>query len=105
MRANDLKNRCSKLAVTIVFFKAIIFATAGGMPLFVASAFAAPTSIESVRVRQSPERTRIVFDLSQPVKHRIFSLANPRRLVIDIEETDLAVDISDVLIEGTPITG
>ncbi|MDG1442445.1 MAG: N-acetylmuramoyl-L-alanine amidase [Pseudomonadales bacterium] len=105
MRANDLKNRCSKLAVTIVFFKAIIFAMAGGMPLFVASAFAAPTSIESVRVRQSPERTRIVFDLSQPVKHRIFSLANPRRLVIDIEETDLAVDISDVLIEGTPITG
>lgn len=105
MRANVLKNRCLKLAVGIVLLKTVTLMTLGGLSLFVASASAAPTSIESVRVRQSPERTRIVFDLSQPVEHRIFSLANPRRLVIDIEDAGLNVDISDVVTKGTPITG
>ena len=105
MRANVLKNRCLKLAVGIVLLKTVTLTTLGGLSLFVASASAAPTSIESVRVRQSPERTRIVFDLSQPVEHRIFSLANPRRLVIDIEDAGLNVDISDVVTKGTPITG
>ena len=34
-------------------------------------AFANPVAIDSVRMRLSPDRTRIVFDLSAPVEHRI----------------------------------
>ena len=53
---------------------------------------AAAAKIDGVRVRPSPERTRIVFDLGQPVDHAIFSLTDPHRLVIDIEAAELAVD-------------
>ncbi|MFT6432747.1 MAG: N-acetylmuramoyl-L-alanine amidase, partial [Candidatus Azotimanducaceae bacterium] len=66
------------------------------------------TLIDSIRVRPSPERTRIVFDLSQPVEHKLFSLSNPRRLVIDIEDARLGSDKAKNILEnlsyrGTPI--
>jgi len=65
-------------------------------------------AISSIRVRPSPERTRIVFDLSQPVEHKLFSLSNPRRLVIDIEDTHLGSERARKILEnldyrGTPI--
>jgi N-acetylmuramoyl-L-alanine amidase len=60
-------------------------------------------TIDSVRVRQSPERTRIVFDLSASVEHRIFSLPNPRRLVIDIKEAQLKTSFGHIDLGKTPI--
>lgn len=67
-------------------------------------------TIESIRVRPSPERTRIVLDLSQPVQHTLFSLSNPKRLVIDIEKAKLGSERAKRIIEnlnyrGTPIKG
>ncbi len=59
--------------------------------------------IENVRVRPSPERTRIVFDLERPVEHRIFSLTNPQRLVIDISHARLKELPSKRSLKGTPI--
>ena len=66
------------------------------------------TLIDSIRVRPSPERTRIVFDLSQPVEHKLFSLSNPRRLVIDIEDASIGSNRAKKILEklsygGTPI--
>ena len=52
-------------------------------------AMAGSVTIDSVRIRPSPERTRIVFDLSAPVEHKVFALTNPRRLVIDIDNANL----------------
>jgi len=63
-----------------------------------------PASIDSVRVRQSPERTRIVFDVSHPVEHKVFALANPRRLVIDISNADMDTDFKGLALKNTPIT-
>ena len=48
------------------------------------SAKNASTSIDGVRVWPAPDNTRIVFDLSAPTEHKIFTLENPYRLVIDI---------------------
>ena len=64
---------------------------------------AGPTMIESVRVRPSPERTRIVFDLTQPVEHKIFALSNPQRLVIDIGDAKLLTSLRKMDLKGTPI--
>ena len=61
------------------------------------------TSIDSVRVHQSPERTRIVFDLSAPVEHKIFALSNPRRLVIDLQAAELKTGFSHIDLTNTPI--
>lgn len=59
--------------------------------------------VEGVRVRPSPERTRIVFDVSQPIEHRIFSLKNPARLVIDISNVEMHADLESVSLKKTPI--
>ena len=70
--------------------------------LFASGAWAANT-IDSVRVRPSPERTRIVFDLGSPVEHQVFALAGPRRLVIDIAGAVMESDLATLDLKGTPI--
>lgn len=65
---------------------------------------AARVDIESVRVRPSPERTRMVFDLAGPVEHSTFQLANPRRLVIDVKNARITTSLDGLALEGTPIT-
>lgn len=60
--------------------------------------------VEGIRIRPSPERTRIVFDVSQPIEHRIFILKNPRRLVIDISDAELKTDLGKFSLRKTPIT-
>jgi len=47
-------------------------------------------AITSVRVWSGPEATRVVFELSAPVEHRVFSLADPDRVVIDLPKTSVA---------------
>ena len=64
---------------------------------------ASQTDIDGLRVRPSPERTRIVFDLGQPVEHNIFSLSDPHRLVIDISSARFNSDVSNLVLEKTPI--
>lgn len=48
--------------------------------------------VEGVRLWASPESTRVVLDLSEPMSHRVFSLANPNRLVIDLDDTLVSSD-------------
>ena len=56
---------------------------------FLADAMAAAV-IDNIRVRTSPERTRIVLDASAPLDHKIFALVEPDRLVIDVQVLTLA---------------
>ncbi|MEA5446254.1 N-acetylmuramoyl-L-alanine amidase [Gammaproteobacteria bacterium AB-CW1] len=48
------------------------------------------TEVEGVRLWDSPERTRVVFDLSGPADHRLFSLSEPDRIVIDLSNARLS---------------
>lgn len=61
------------------------------------------TLIENVRVRPSPERTRIVFDLQGAVEHKIFSLTHPKRLVIDISNARFKAKPGKLKLDNTPI--
>lgn len=45
----------------------------------------AATNIQSLRLWHAPDHSRIVFDLSEPAQYRIFTLDNPRRLVVDFQ--------------------
>ena len=45
--------------------------------------------VHGVRVWSGPEATRVVLDLSAPADHRVFSLSNPNRIVIDLPRTSL----------------
>ena len=60
-------------------------------------------NIESVRLWRAPDHTRVVFDLTGPVEHKIFQLEKPSRLVIDITNAQNRARLSSVDLNKTPI--
>lgn len=59
-------------------------------------AFAAVAQIKGVRMWASPESTRLVIDLSREVEHRLSSLSNPNRVVIDVNGAQLSKPVSNL---------
>ncbi len=51
----------------------------------VPAAYAQPT-VSSVRVGAHPDKTRFVMELSERPRYRVFTLADPYRVVIDLPE-------------------
>lgn len=72
--------------------------------LLIASHVLAQTTIKGARIWQAPDNTRIVFDLTAPVKHNIFTLESPNRLIIDIANVELATALTKLNLKNTPIT-
>ncbi|MBR9883249.1 MAG: AMIN domain-containing protein, partial [Oceanospirillales bacterium] len=64
----------------------------------------AATNVENIRVWLAPDNVRLVFDLSAPVEHNLFMLDNPRRLVLDIKDTRLGVDVDKLGLAKGPIS-
>jgi len=58
--------------------------------LITAPAASETTRVQEVRSWSGPEHMRVVFDLSAPVEHRLFTLTDPARVVVDIEQARLA---------------
>ncbi len=67
--------------------KIILFLILGGWLLV--SAPARGVDIEGARLWAAPDNTRLVFDISGPVDHTLFSLRNPDRIVIDLANARL----------------
>ena len=63
----------------------------------------APSSIQGIRFWQSPDKTRVVFDMSASPNHQLLLLKNPHRVVIDIEDGGLDIDLTKVNINSTLI--
>ncbi len=59
--------------------------------------------VESVRLWRAPDHTRLVFDLSGPVEHKIFTLVSPARLVIDINKSAMSADLGSLDFENSPV--
>lgn len=53
-------------------------------------AYASIASVKGVRMWASPESTRLVVDLNKAVDHRLSTLSNPERIVIDIDQAKLS---------------
>lgn len=68
----------------------------------VSSAFSG--TVNGLRIWRAPDHTRLVFDLSEAVDHKVFPLTNPDRLVIDIENTKLNAETSALDFTSSPIT-
>lgn len=64
----------------------------------------AATEVRSVRLWRAPDNTRLVFDLSGPVQHSVFTLAAPNRIVIDVSGATLAARLDQLSLSNTPIT-
>lgn len=59
--------------------------------------------VESVRVWKAPDSIRLVFDVSGPVRHNIFTLSNPDRVVIDIKNTLRTRALFNVDLKNGPV--
>ncbi len=70
-----------------------------------ASFAASAADVRDVRLWRAPDHTRLVFDLSDEVEYRLFTLSNPERVVIDIERSTLGGDISGIDFGDSPISG
>ena len=46
--------------------------------------------VKALRVWAGPDHTRAVFDVSGPLQYKLFALANPDRLVLDVRAANLA---------------
>ncbi|AYC31213.1 AMIN domain-containing protein [Pseudomonas cavernae] len=64
----------------------------------------AAAQVKSVRLWRAPDNTRLVFDLSGPVQHSVFTLAAPNRIVIDVNGAQLATKLEQLSFANTPIT-
>ncbi|MEZ5560142.1 MAG: N-acetylmuramoyl-L-alanine amidase [Pseudomonadales bacterium] len=66
------------------------------MLLFLAVPLAAQ-QLQGVRVAESPDHTRVVFDTSGPADYDLFTLANPPRVVVDLKNLSLTPDFQPQL--------
>lgn len=71
--------------------------------LFMFSMNAVSAVLKDARLWDSPTQTRIVFDLSTKVDHKLFVLEGPDRVVIDIPNTALKANLEDLEPRGTII--
>lgn len=59
--------------------------------------------IEGVRLWRAPDHTRLVLDLSGSVDYKYFTLANPDRVVIDIESSSLSAKLNNIDFTSSPV--
>jgi N-acetylmuramoyl-L-alanine amidase len=73
--------------------------------VLVRSVAAEPLVVEGTRVWTDPEKTRLVFEITGAVTHRIFALDEPHRLVLDLDGSRLTgpfptIDLADPVLVG-----
>ncbi|MEH6634876.1 MAG: N-acetylmuramoyl-L-alanine amidase [Halioglobus sp.] len=59
--------------------------------------------VHEVRLWRAPDHTRIVFDLTGPAEHKLMMLDNPRRIVLDLENTTLKASMDTLKLSDTPV--
>lgn len=59
---------------------------AAGVLLFACGLPADAAQVKGLRAWAAPEHTRVVLDLSQPVRYKVFSLQDPHRVVLDLQQ-------------------
>ncbi len=81
-------------------------ALVSGLALMLAAVQAlAASDVQSVRLWRAPDNTRLVFDLSGPVRHNVFTLTAPNRIVIDVDGGNLPKPFEPLPLKNTPISG
>lgn len=73
--------------------------------LWLPAAPALAVDVHGVRLWRAPDHTRVVFDLSAPVEHKLFTLSGPERVVIDIDDTRFRAALDNLNLDETPIKG
>ncbi|WP_416366256.1 N-acetylmuramoyl-L-alanine amidase [Nisaea sp.] len=56
------------------------------------AAMAIDGTVEDIRIGQHPDKIRFVMDLSRPLDFKVFSLADPYRVIVDLPEVTFSRD-------------
>lgn len=56
-------------------------------------------TLKSIEVRQHAGKTSLFFILSEPVPHKVFTLVNPNRVVVDLENTRLLMNLNRIHVD------
>ncbi len=83
-----------RLLVYLCCFWAAAVLLSVAAPVMAASNYA--TEVKTIRMWPAPDNTRLVFDLSAPVNHSLFSLKSPNRLVIDLSHARMRSTLSNL---------
>ncbi len=75
-----------------------------GVLSFLVSSSVWAADVHDVRLWRAPDHTRIVFDLTGPAEHSLFVLSNPRRIVLDIQDSNLRTSLTDLKLASTPLS-
>ncbi|WP_299182527.1 N-acetylmuramoyl-L-alanine amidase [uncultured Neptuniibacter sp.] len=68
-----------------------------------AGSFAQAAAINNVRMWIAPDHARLVFDMSGPAEHKVFTLNNPDRIVLDVKDSTLKADLNKLNLGKSPV--
>ena len=71
---------------------------------FLGSSSVWAVDVHDARLWRAPDHTRIVFDLTGPAEHSLLVLSNPRRIVLDIQDTNLRTNLAGLKLANTPVS-
>ncbi len=54
---------------------------------------AADHAVKGLRLWAAPDHTRLVFDVTAPIQHKLFALKGPDRLVVDLKQVRLKTEL------------
>lgn len=72
--------------------------------LVIAPSLAMANEVDNVRLWAAPDHARLVFDMASATEAEVFALSNPDRLVIDLADSRLKVDMDSVDLENSAIS-
>lgn len=67
-----------------------------------ASVYAA-TSVKEARLWNAPDHSRLVLDLTAGVEHKLMTLKNPERVVIDVKQASKSKGLFNIDLKSSPI--
>ncbi|MGQ3889889.1 N-acetylmuramoyl-L-alanine amidase [Legionella sp. CNM-1927-20] len=60
--------------------------------------------LKGIEIRQDSGKASLLFNLDKAINHKIFTLTNPDRVVVDLENTELAFDLYKLNLNSNLIT-
>src|SRR3989338_1390192 len=81
------------LKAVVKFTTLLIFSW---LPLFWASGAHAAITVSSARVWPAQDYTRLTLESKQAISHNMFTVSNPERLVIDLEDVELGDTLNEL---------
>lgn len=80
-----------------------IFTVSVALLLLTSSVSLRAAEVKDIRMWQAPDHTRLVFDLSASIEYELFTLNDPDRIVIDLEDTHSNSPFNGLDFTGSPI--